>query len=569
MTGNSFWWKECVFYQIYPKSFCDSNGDGVGDIPGIISKLDYLRELGVGALWICPIYPSPGYDNGYDISDYESIDATFGTMEDFERLISETHARGMRLIIDMVVNHSSDMHPWFRRALADRDSPERDYFIWREPDENGAPPNNWGALFGGSAWTRDDASGQYYLGLFSSRQPDLNWANPKLRREVYGIMRRWLERGADGFRLDVISLIAKPEDWSDGPVGRSGNHDPRGRAAANPAVHEYLREMRREVFDGRDVVAVGEAAATGLDNAVRFTSPDSGELDMVFQFEHMNLDGGETFKWNDNVIPVFALKQVMTKWQLGLSGKGWNALFWDNHDQPRMLSRLGDEGQYRERSAKMLAVCLHLLQGTPFVYQGEELGMVNMSFTDPSQLRDSESINALERYTATGEISREDMLKYISLKSRDTARTPMQWNSGQNAGFTAGTPWMDINPNYTSINAAEQETREDSVLSFYKKLIRLRMRSETIVYGEYAAYMPEHPSVFAYTRRLGGELILVCCNFSRSAQRFPAPIGYIDAKTKVILGNFEGSEYMKTEVLAPFEALVLTKNEEMIQPCPM
>lgn len=554
------WWKESVIYQIYPKSFCDTNGDGIGDIPGIISKLDYLKQLGVDAVWVCPMYPSPGYDNGYDISDYEAIDPCFGTMEDFDTLISELHARDMKLIIDLVVNHSSSAHPWFQEACASPQSDKRDYYIWRHPKEDGTPPNNWGALFGGSAWTLDEKSGQYYLNLFSSQQPDLNWSNPRLREEVYAMMNRWLDRGTDGFRLDVISLIAKPEDYGDGPVGHSGYHDPRARAAANPKVHTLVREMRTNVFAGRDMVTVGEASATSLEEAKLFTDPKGTELDMVFQFEHMDLDGGETFKWNDRRIPVPALKQVMTKWQIGMHAQGWNALFWNNHDQPRMVSRLGDEGELRETSAKMLAVCLHMLQGTPFVYQGEELGMTSMRFTDTSQLRDSESLNAFEQYVQSGEIRREDMLRYISLKSRDSGRTPMQWDASPNAGFTRGTPWMDINPNYTEINAAEQEKRDDSVLSFYKQLIALRKQYKTIVYGSYEPYQPENPNVFSYFRKMDGESLLVCCNFSKNAVHFPAPDGYSSEQTTLLLGNYKDSHYLTNGILAPFEAVILRKS---------
>lgn len=552
------WWKESVIYQIYPKSFCDSNGDGIGDIPGIISKLDYLKELGVDGIWVCPMYPSPGYDNGYDISDYEDIDPIFGTMEDFDRLISEVHARNMKLIIDLVLNHTSSAHPWFQESRASLESGKRNYYIWRKENPDGSPPNNWGALFGGSAWTPEEKGGEYYLNLFSAPQPDLNWRNPALRQELYAIIRRWLERGVDGFRMDVISLIAKPEDFEDGPTGRSGFHDPRARAAANPQVHEYIREMRREAFEGHNIVTVGEASATSLEEAKIFSNPDGSELNMVFQFEHMDLDGGETFKWTDQTIPIPALKQVMTKWQLGLHNQGWNGLFWNNHDQPRMVSRLGDEGELRERSAKMLATCLHLLQGTPFVYQGEELGMTSMDFTDISQLRDSESINAYNRYVSSGEISHADMMRYISMKSRDSGRTPMQWNDSAHGGFTTGTPWMPVNPNYVNINAAEQENRQNSVFSFYKELIALRKKHKVIVYGGYEPYCIEHPEVFSYFRKSEAETLLVCCNFSSKAVLFPVPEEFGNAVQ--ILGNVEDSHYLSEGILASFEAVILKRN---------
>ncbi|MDR1028235.1 MAG: alpha-glucosidase [Clostridiales Family XIII bacterium] len=555
------WWKESVVYQIYPQSFCDGNGDGVGDIPGIIGKLDYLAALGVDVLWLSPIYPSPGYDNGYDIIDYEAIDPRYGDMEDFERLLAEVHARGLRLIIDLVVNHTSSEHPWFKAARSDKADPKRDYYIWREPATDGGPPNNWGALFGGPAWTLDEKSDRYYLHLFSPRQPELNWKNPLLRRDIYAMMRRWLSKGVDGFRMDVISLIAKPDDFSDGPVGRSGYFDPRERIAANPEVHEYLREMRREALSGRDLMTVGEASASTLEDARRLTDPSGDELNMVFWFEHMDLDGGETFKWNDRTIPLLPLKSVMAKWQQGLAHSGWNALFWNNHDQPRMLSRLGDEGAEREASAKMLATCLHMMQGSPFIYQGEELGMTNMRFTSPDQLRDNESRGAYRRYVKSGEISKEDMLRYISLKSRDNARTPMQWNAAPGAGFTRSTPWMDINPNHTEINAEEQPAREDSVLNFYKALIRLRRAYPIVVYGDFVPYAQEDPNVFAYTRVLDGETLLVCCNFTARSLDFAPPAGFLNENAKLLLTNRETSVYMTESRLAPYEAAVILRKE--------
>ena len=553
------WWKESVVYQIYPKSFCDGNGDGIGDISGMIGKLDYLVRLGVDVLWICPIYPSPGYDNGYDISDYESVDPCYGSMEEFEALLHEAHARGLKVIIDLVVNHSSDKHPWFLNALEGREAPMRDYYIWKDAAPDGGPPNNWGALFGGSAWTWEEKSRQYYLNLFSPRQPDLNWKNPFLRQAVYGMMNRWLDRGVDGFRMDVISLIAKPEEFSDGPVGNSGYHDPRGEIAANPRVHEYLKEMRKEVLCGRNIMTVGEAAATTLENAMLFSNVDGSELDMVFQFEHMDLDGGETFKWNDRRISFGELKKVMTKWQTGLAGRGWNALFWDNHDQPRMLSRLGDEGDFRERSAKMLVACLLMLQGTPFIFQGDELGMANMKFTDVAQLRDSESRNAYERYTGDGTFTPEQMLHYIGLKSRDTARIPMQWDGGPGAGFTTGKPWMDIHPDHSYVNAKEQENRPDSVLSFYKELIRIRHQHKAAVYGRYELFEAEDPNVFAYLRTGEKEMLFVCCNFTAAPVAFPIPDQFQTADVRCLLGNVEQSVYLERAYLAPYESVILLK----------
>lgn len=556
------WWKESVVYQIYPQSFCDTNADGIGDIPGIIEKLDYLQWLGVDVLWLSPVYPSPGYDNGYDVSDYEAITAQYGTMEDFENLLAQVHARGMRLIIDLVVNHTSDAHAWFIESSSGPDADKRDYYIWRDGTGKEELPNNWGALFGGSAWTLKQPGDQYYLHLFSPHQPDLNWDNPALRNDIYSMMRRWLERGVDGFRMDVISLIAKPDDFTNGPAGQSGYFDPRGRIASNPKVHQYLQEMRREALTGYDVMTVGEASATTLEAARCFTGPERGELDMVFQFEHMDLDGGETFKWSDETIPLPALKRVMEKWQVGLEGSGWNALFFNNHDQPRMLSRMGNEGEWREASAKMLAVCLHMMKGTPFIYQGEELGMTNMHFSDVSQLRDSESINAYNQYTANNQIGKEDMLRYISLKSRDNARTPMQWSAEAGAGFTSGQPWMPINPNHTAIYAEDQLVRTDSVLSFYRQLIQLRKDYPIIVYGKFVPYAQEDPFVFAYQRQLKGQTLLVCCNFTAQPRPLPPPTVFTEAHARLLLTNTQNSTYTASHLLAPYEAVILLHEEE-------
>ena len=554
------WWKECVFYQVYPQSFCDSDGDGIGDLGGIIGKLDYLHWLGVGALWICPIYPSPGYDNGYDVSDYEAIDAKYGTMDDFNRLVDEAHKREIRIIIDLVLNHTSEEHPWFRESISRPDGPYRDFYIWRPGSPGGGPPNNWGALFGGPAWTQGP-DGQYYLHLFSPQQPDLNWHNPLLRQQLYAMMRRWLDRGVDGFRMDVISLIAKPQEMPDGPVGPTGYCDPRALMAANPLLHTYLREMRREALAGADVVTVGEAAAVSLEQARVLTCPDGSELDMLFQFEHMDLDGGETFKWTDRSIELTGLKTVMDRWQRGLDQQGWNALFWNNHDQPRMISRMGHEGFYREASAKMLATCLHMMKGTPFVFQGEELGMTNMPFTGPEQLRDNESIDAFRFYTQSGAISEEDMMRYIGLKSRDNARTPMQWDSCPGAGFTDSRPWMDINPNHAEINALEQYLRNDSVLAFYRRLIALRQQYPVIVDGSFELYAPDDPHIFAYFRRSGTQTLLVCCNFSDNSRAFPPPRRFLGSGVRQLLGNMENTGYPANGILAPFESVILLKEE--------
>jgi oligo-1,6-glucosidase len=541
------WRRESIVYQIYPKSFCDSDGDGIGDLRGIIGKLDYLRSLGVDVLWLSPIYPSPGFDNGYDVSDYDGIDPVYGTMEDFDELVEQAHSRGLKIIMDLIVNHTSDLHTWFAE--------KRDFYIWRE-GKNGGPPNNWGALFGGSAWTRDEGTGLYYLHLFSPRQPDLNWENPELRSEIYAMMRRWLSRGIDGFRMDVISLISKPREFTDGEVATSGYAD-RREVSNGPRVHEYLAEMRREALAGFDVMTVGEAAGVTLEEAQRYTNSDGTELDMVFQFEHMDLDGGESFKWNDRKIPLAELKRVMEKWQLGLEASGSNALFWNNHDQPRMVSRLGDEGDLRETSAKMLAACLHMLKGTPFIYQGEELGMTNMPFASLEQLRDLESINAYEEYTRDGRFTKDEMMNFIRLKGRDNARTPMQWNANVGAGFTEGSPWIDINPNHAYINAAEQESRPDSVLNYYRKLCALRKEHDVIIYGTYVPAETGDLPLFAYIRRGKEEEIFVCCNFSNNAAELPLPKGF--SYGEMLLCNIPHSEFLSQGRLAPYEAVIISK----------
>jgi oligo-1,6-glucosidase len=549
------WWKESVGYQIYPKSFCDSNGDGIGDINGIRSKLDYLKWLGVDILWLSPVYPSPDFDNGYDISNYDTIGEQYGTEEDFAALLREAHGCSLKVIIDLVVNHTSDMHPWFIESRSSRDNPRRDFYIWRD-GKNGGCPNNWKALFGGPAWTLDEISGQYYLHLFSSRQPDLNWENDAVREEIHAMMRRWLDKGVDGFRMDVISLIAKPEGLPDIPGLHNDLADPRSLIASNPRVHDLLGEMHQKVLRHYDLVTVGEASGVTLEEARNYTAPDRSELDMIFQFEHMDLDGGESFKWNDRRIPLVQLKEVMAKWQQGLEGSGWNALFWCNHDQPRMLSRLGDGSRHWEKSAKMLATCLLMMKGTPFIYQGEEIGMLNMPFESPEQLRDIESIDAFTRYTQSGQIPKDDMMRFIRLKSRDNARTPMQWDDSKNAGFTDGSPWMDVNPNHTRINVKEQLGRDDSILSYHKQLLSLRKQHEVLIYGRYDPVGLEDLKVFAYTRSLGSEVIWVACNFSSQATHFPM---LLDGKGDPICltGNDPDSTYLNTNILQPYEAIVL------------
>ncbi|HIT14031.1 MAG TPA: alpha-glucosidase [Candidatus Scatomonas merdigallinarum] len=552
------WWKESVVYQIYPRSFKDSNGDGIGDLNGITEKMDYLRELGINVIWLSPVYQSPNTDNGYDISDYQAIMEEFGTMEDFDRMLQSAHDHGIRLVMDLVVNHTSDEHPWFVESRKSKDNPYRDYYIWRE-GRDGKEPNNWGSCFSGSAWKYDAATDMYYLHLFAEKQPDLNWDNPKVRQEVFHMMDWWCKKGIDGFRMDVISMISKDPALPDGPVNGSGYGDYGPYAVNGPHVHEYLQEMNREVLSKYDLMTVGECSGVTIEEAKKYANQDGRELNMVFQFEHMDLDGGETFKWNDRKINLKELKQVLSKWQTELAGTAWNSLFWDNHDQPRIVSRLGDDStrEYREASAKMLALCLHMMQGTPYVYQGEELGMTNVPFETLEDFRDIESINAYHELTESGQVSPEDMMRFLRYKSRDNARTPMQWDDSENAGFTEGTPWIMVNPNYKEINAKEQLARPDSVFHFYQKLIRLRKEREIIPYGEYELLLPEDPDLYVYTRALGEHKLLVICNFRKEEKEFTLPEGFDPGMGEILIGNYPDRELGETMTLKAYEALAI------------
>ena len=552
------WWKESVVYQIYPRSFKDSNGDGIGDLNGITEKMDYLRELGINVIWLSPVYQSPNTDNGYDISDYQAIMEEFGTMEDFDRMLQSAHDHGIRLVMDLVVNHTSDEHPWFVESRKSKDNPYRDYYIWRE-GRDGKEPNNWGSCFSGSAWKYDAATDMYYLHLFAEKQPDLNWDNPKVRQEVFHMMDWWCKKGIDGFRMDVISMISKDPALPDGPVNGSGYGDYGPYAVNGPHVHEYLQEMNREVLSKYDLMTVGECSGVTIEEAKKYANQDGRELNMVFQFEHMDLDGGESFKWNDRKINLVELKQVLTKWQTELAGTAWNSLFWDNHDQPRIVSRLGDDStrEYREASAKMLALCLHMMQGTPYVYQGEELGMTNVPFETLEDFRDIESINAYHELTESGQVSPEDMMRFLRYKSRDNARTPMQWDDSENAGFTTGTPWIMVNPNYKEINAKEQLARPDSVFHFYQKLIRLRKEREIIPYGEYELLLPEDPDLYVYTRALGEHKLLVICNFRKEEKAFTLPEGFDPGMGEILIGNYPDRELQNTMTLKAYEALAI------------
>ena len=551
------WWKEAVVYQIYPKSFMDSNGDGIGDIPGIISKLDYLKELGITVLWICPLYASPQKDNGYDISDYQAINEAFGSMEDFDALLAAAHERGIKIVMDLVVNHTSDQHKWFIESKSSKENKYRDYYIWRDA-KDGKEPTNWGGCFGGSAWQYDEATDQYYLHQFAVEQPDLNWENPAVRKEVFDMMNWWCEKGIDGFRMDVISLISKPEVYEDGPINTNDGFSAVGNITANGhRVHEFLKEMNQEVLSRYDLLTVGECAGVTVEEAKKYAGSDTNELNMVFQFEHMDLDGDEHGKWTMKPLCLPALKENFTKWQTELDGQAWNSLYWDNHDQPRIVSRWGnDSEEYRVTCAKMLGTCLHMMQGTPYIYQGEELGMTNFPFKNISQVDDIECKNAYQTLVIDNKVyTEETMFEIISRKSRDNARTPMQWDDSENGGFTTGTPWLCVNPNYTYINAKSQVNDPDSVFSYYKKLIELRKNNKIIVYGSYQLLCPEDEKIYAFTRTLGEEKLLVICNFSDEAPELPKDVAALKKAAKdVMISNY--SEVSDT--LRPYEAVVYT-----------
>lgn len=500
------WWKERVFYQIYPRSFQDSNGDGIGDIPGILSRLDYLKWLGIGAVWLCPVYDSPNADMGYDIRDYEKIMLEFGTLEDFDRLVEELHRRDIKLIMDLVVNHSSDEHAWFVESRKSRDNPYRDYYIWRD-GKDGKEPNNWASFFTPSAWSYDEPSGQWYLHLFSEKQPDLNWENPKLREEIYAMINRWLDRGVDGFRMDVISALAKAPGLPDGK-GEGYVFTPE-YFAFQPRLHDYLREMRRRCFDGRQCMCVGETTFVTTQNANSVVG-DGRELDLLFQFDFMDVDGQDG-KWNVIPFDLKKFKDILVRWQEAID---WNTLFWGNHDQPRVVSRFGSTATeaLRVQSAKMLATAMYLLRGTPFLYQGEEIGMTNFPFRSEEELRDVESLNLLAQARREG---REAWAwNGILHKGRDNARTPMQWEDAPQAGFTTGQPWIAVNPNYHDINVRKAQADPNSILCFYRELLALRQRENALLRGTFHLLLPEHPQLLAYERVFGRDRVIVCCNFS-------------------------------------------------------
>ena len=552
------WWKESVVYQIYPRSFCDSNGDGIGDLNGITGKLDYLKELGIDVIWLSPVYKSPNDDNGYDISDYQAIMDEFGTMEDFDRMLATAHEKGIKIMMDLVVNHTSDEHKWFIESRKSTDNPYRDYYIWRPAKEDGSLPNNWGSCFSGPAWEYDKTTDMYFLHLFSKKQPDLNWDNPAVRQDVFDMMNWWLKKGVDGFRMDVISLISKEPGLPDKEPGING-YATFNVSANGPHVHEYLQEMRQKALNNADTITVGECSGVTLEEAKKYARSDEKELNMVFQFEHMDVDSDEKAgKWTTRKMDLRNLKKILTRWQKGLQDIAWNSLYWENHDQPRSVSRFGnDSDEYREISAKMLATCIHMMQGTPYVYQGEELGMTNCPFNTLDNFRDLESINAFHELTEQGKMTEEDMMEAISYKGRDNARTPMQWDNSAYAGFSTAKPWIMVNPNYTKINARDQVNREDSVFKYYQKLIKLRHESELIVYGTYDLILDDDKDIYAYIRTLGDEKLIVYCNFSENTREVELPEEFTNGK--VLISNYSDVKVNHKITLRPYEAIVIQK----------
>lgn len=553
---NEKWWKNAVVYQIYPRSFKDSNGDGIGDLEGIYEKLDYLAELGIDVIWMSPVYKSPNDDNGYDISDYQDIMDDFGTMADFDRVLAKAHSLNIKIMMDLVVNHTSDEHKWFIESKKSKDNPYHDYYMWADPDKNGNPPNRWESCFSGSAWEYVESVGQFYLHSFSRKQPDLNWDNPKVREEVFKMMTWWCDKGIDGFRMDVISMISKYPGLPDGP--ENGNGYTGNTSCDGPNIHKYLREMNKKVLSKYRLITVGECPGVNAEQAKKYANIDGSELDMIFQFEHVSgsaLKPCHHGKWDGEAMTMPELRANFTKWQKDLEGCAWNSLFLSNHDQPRCVSRFGnDSEQYRELSAKMLATMTHFQKGTPYVYQGEELGMTNAYMENIADYRDIESLNAYKELTTKENIPAKTVMGYIKAVGRDNARTPMQWDASDNGGFTSGTPWLQVNKNYKTINAAAQVNDPDSVFAYYKKLIALRHTNEVMVNGVYDVLIPDHPQIYAYTRTLGDKQLLVLCNDSEKEVGVPAEIEEkIAGAQGILIQNYKD---VKAGVLRPYEAVV-------------
>ncbi|MCF5897930.1 alpha,alpha-phosphotrehalase [Aeromonas veronii] len=544
------WWQSAVIYQIYPKSFQDSAARGTGDLKGIMARLDYLKTLGVDALWLTPVYVSPQVDNGYDIADYYAIDPAYGTMADFEALLAAAHARDIRIVMDIVVNHTSTEHAWFKSALGNKNSPYRDYYIWRDPVDGGAP-NNWQSKFGGSAWELDPATGQYYLHLFAREQADLNWENPAVRAEVKKIIHFWANRGVDGFRLDVINLISKDQTFPNDEIG-----DGRRFYTDGPRIHEFLQDVSRDVFAPVGAMTVGEMSSTSLEHCQRYGALDGSELSMVFNFHHLKVDYPNGDKWTKAPFDFLELKRIFNHWQSGMHGKGWSALFWCNHDQPRIVSRFGDEGEHRVVAAKMLASTLHGLQGTPYIYQGEEIGMTNPGYQRIDDYQDVESRNIFAIKQAEG-MSEAEILSILGAKSRDNSRTPMQWSAAANAGFTQGTPWLKPAANYSEINAEAALADQHSVFWHYRDLIALRKAHPIFTQGDYQELLTGHPQIWAYARRANGQTLLVVNNFYSEPVEFALPAELQSGQGRLLLGNYPDSPAQpQSAMLRPYESLI-------------
>ena len=557
------WWKSAVVYQIYPRSFSDSNGDGIGDLLGVIDRVDYLVDLGIDVVWLSPVFLSPQADNGYDISDYQQIDPVFGTMADLAELIRALHSRGIKLMMDMVINHTSDEHPWFVESRRDRHGDKADWYIWRGPKpghqagDAGAEPNNWGSFFSGSAWEYEPERQQYYLHLFSGKQPDLNWDNPEVRYAIYEMMTWWLDRGVDGFRMDVINFISKDPAIPDGELTITGYGDGMPYFAYGPHIHDYLREMQAIVFAPRQhaYLTVGEMPGVTVEQALRFTDRNTGQLNMVFQFEHMELDHRGS-KWNYQPATILDLKKSLGRWQEGMGDAGWNSLYWNNHDQPRVVSRFGNDTRFWYESATALATVLHLHRGTPYIYQGEEIGMTNVPFTDISDFRDIETLNAYAAAQGRGDVDLDQLLHAFRKKSRDNARTPVQWNSTSQAGFTTGTPWIPVNPAFRQINADLQRSDPTSIYAYYRKLIALRHDDDLVVEGDFSILLPDNPEIYAFTRSLPDSALLVIANLSDNP--VTVQLDGVDPEgANLILSNHDHAAALSREIsLRPWNARV-------------
>ncbi|MDA1477079.1 glycoside hydrolase family 13 protein [Bacillus changyiensis] len=562
----SNWWKEAVVYQIYPRSFYDSNGDGFGDLQGIIQKLDYIKLLGVDVIWLSPVFDSPQDDNGYDIRDYRKMYEKFGANEDMFQLIDEVHKRGMKIIMDLVVNHTSDEHSWFVKSRKSKDSPYRDYYFWKDPQPDGTEPNNWGSIFSGSAWEFDELTGQYYLHYFSKKQPDLNWENEAVRQEVYDLMKFWMDKGIDGWRMDVIGSISKHIDFPDYQTADNRRYIVGHYHANGPRLHEFIQEMNQEVLSHYDCMTVGEANGADIDVAKKYTDPSRNELNMVITFEHMDIDtewNSPNGKWQVKPFDLIALKKVLTKWQTALMNNGWNSLYFENHDQPRVISRWGNDNTLRKQCAKAFATVLHGLKGTPFIYQGEEIGMVNtdipLELYDDLEIKNAYQDLVVEHKTMT----EKDFIKAVSKKGRDHARTPMQWNDSEHAGFTVGTPWLPVNQRYKEINVKEALADPDSVFYYYQKLIQLRKQHKVMVYGDYQLLLENHPQLFVYIRKYQGEKLLVAVNLSEETASIEAPSQLMNEQWKVLLSNCSRQHAdIKDLCLEPYESCIWISTSE-------